>query len=139
MKTQLSRNSFDPTKRYSGVYQQMGRMLTDADWNELAELGKDRLAQTITDVINKGTPRERGLVKVLPQADGSEKYSLRWGYVYVDGIIAEVRADKHADLDDPTETKFEYLHQADLPRAPALPANDYRLYLDVWERTVIAL
>lgn len=139
MKTQLSRNSFDPSKRYSGVYQQMGRMLTDADWNELAELGKDRLAQTITDVINKGTPRERGLVQVLPQADGSEKYSLHWGYVYVDGIIAEVRADKHADLDDPTETKFEYLHQADLPRAPALPANDYRLYLDVWERTVIAL
>ena len=35
MKTQLSRNSFDAKKRYSGIYQQMGRMLTDADWNEL--------------------------------------------------------------------------------------------------------
>ena len=32
MKTQTSRNSFDAVKRYSGVYQQMGRMFTDADW-----------------------------------------------------------------------------------------------------------
>ncbi len=35
MKTEISRDSHQPKKRYSGVYQQQGRMLTDADWNNL--------------------------------------------------------------------------------------------------------
>ncbi|MHA1134959.1 MAG: DUF6519 domain-containing protein [Candidatus Thorarchaeota archaeon] len=30
------------TKGYSGIYQQQGRMLTDADWNELTRIKKDR-------------------------------------------------------------------------------------------------
>lgn len=139
MKTQLSRNSFDPDKRYSGVYQQMGRMLTDADWNELSELGKNRLADVITDVINKGTPRERGIVEIIDQADGTQLYNLRWGYAYIDGIIAQVRPDANATLSDPNGLALEYLHQADFPNPPALPEADHILYLDVWERTIIAL
>ena len=71
MKTQTSRNSFDPVKRYSGVYQQMGRMFTDADWNELSDLAKHRLADALTDVIGSGTPRERGLVMSTEHADGT--------------------------------------------------------------------
>jgi hypothetical protein len=139
MKTQISRNSFDSDKRYSGVYQQMGRMLTDADWNELSELGKNRLADVITDVINKGTPRDRGLVEIIDQADGSHVYNLRWGYAYIDGIIAQVRPDSNATLSDPSGVALEYSHQADFPNPPPLPEADHVLYLDVWERTIIAL
>lgn len=139
MKTQLSRNSFDANKRYSGIYQQMGRMLTDADWNELTEIGKNRLADVLTDVINKGSPRERGLVEIIEQADGSKNYNLRWGYAYVDGIVAQVRPDENATLSDPSGVALEYMFQADFPDPPALPASDYILYLDVWERTIITL
>ena len=139
MKTQLSRNSFDAKKRYSGIYQQMGRMLTDADWNELTDLSKNRLADALTDVIGSGTPRKRGLVRITENSDGSKSYALQWGYCYVDGIIAQVRPDLAATLTDPTGIAFEYAHQADFPGAPALPAGDYQLYVDVWERTVIAL
>ncbi|MDR4518605.1 MAG: DUF6519 domain-containing protein [Nitrosomonas sp.] len=139
MKTQLSRNSFDAKKRYSGIYQQMGRMLTDADWNELTDLSKSRLADALTDIIGSGTPRDRGLVRIAENPDGSKSYTLQWGYCYVDGIIAQVRPDPAATLTDPTGVAFEYEHQADFPGAPALPAGDYQLYVDVWERTVIAL
>jgi hypothetical protein len=138
MKTQTSRNSFRAYKRYSGVYQQMGRMFTDADWNELSDLTKHRLADTLTDAIGSGTPRDRGLVEVTDNGDGTYSHALRWGYAYVDGIVAQVRPDPHATLSDPSELAFEYDHQADFPSAP--PAEgDHILYLDVWERTVVTL
>jgi len=139
MKTQRSRNSFDALKRYSGVYQQMGRMFTDSDWNELSELVKHRLDDSLTDVIGIGTPRERGMVEITDNGDGTNSFTLVWGYAYVDGISAQVRPAIDAVLNDPTGKLFEYEHQADFPGAPALPAVDYQLYLDVWERTVLSL
>ncbi|MDR4515033.1 DUF6519 domain-containing protein [Nitrosomonas sp.] len=139
MKTHISRNSFNAKKRYSGIYQQMGRMLTDADWNELSDIDKNRLADVLIDVIGSGTPKERGLVNVTDNPDGSKSYALQWGYCYVDGLIAQVRPDPAATLSDINGIAFEYAHQVDFPGAPALPVGDYRLYVDVWERTVIAL
>ena len=138
MKTQTSRNSFDPVKRYSGVYQQMGRMFTDADWNELSDLAKHRLADALTDVIGSGTPRGRGLVMSTEHADGTISHALRWGYAYVDGIIAQVRPAPNTVLDDPSGVAFEYNHQADFPNPP-VPEGDHILYLDLWERTVVVL
>ena len=69
MKTEISRDSHQPEKRYSGVYQQQGRMLTDADWNELVEILKERLNDALKDVVGSkdkeggvgGTPRHRAL------------------------------------------------------------------------------
>ncbi len=139
MKTQLSRKTFDELKRYSGVYQQMGRMLTDADWNELSDLNKDRLADVLTDIIGSGTPKERGIVEITEQPDGSNNYRLLWGYAYVDGIVCQLRADPNATLTDPQAKVFEYLHQADFPQATPEPSGNYTLYLDVWERTVTTL
>ena len=55
MKTQRSRNTFDALKRYSGVYQQQGRMITDADWNELSDLLKERLNDVLRDVVGGGS------------------------------------------------------------------------------------
>ncbi len=34
MKGDFSRQTFDPTRHYSGVLAQQGRVQTDADWNE---------------------------------------------------------------------------------------------------------
>lgn len=139
MKTQLSRKTFDALKRYSGVYQQMGRMLTDADWNELSDLNKERLADVVTDIIGSGTPKERGIMEITEQPDGSYRYRLLWGYAYVDGIICQLRPDPDASLTDPQGKAFEYLHQADFPQAEPGPPGNHTLYLDVWERTVTTL
>ncbi|MCF6281646.1 MAG: DUF4815 domain-containing protein [Candidatus Polarisedimenticolaceae bacterium] len=137
MKTERSRNSFDALKRYSGVYQQMGRMFTDSDWNELTDMAKHRLAEARTDVIGSGSPRDRGIMKV-DSSSGTDVYSLQWGYAYVDGIIAQLRPDLTATLTDPNGEAFEYDSQADFP-APPSPVGDHTLYLDVWERTVLSL
>ncbi len=58
MKTEISRNSHQAKKRYSGVYQQQGRMLTDADWNELVDVFKEQLDDALKDVV--GTVDENG-------------------------------------------------------------------------------
>ncbi|MCF6324882.1 MAG: DUF6519 domain-containing protein [Gammaproteobacteria bacterium] len=140
MKTQRSRNSLNELKRYSGVYQQMGRMFTDSDWNELSDMAKNRLSDALADVIGSGTPRERGLMAIVDNGDGTQSHLLKWGYAYVNGIAAQVRPAVGATLIDPAGELFEYQHQADFPAAPPLPVTeDYTYYLDVWERAVITL
>ncbi|WP_462160134.1 DUF6519 domain-containing protein [Pseudoalteromonas sp. GB56] len=129
MKTQISRRSFKANQGYSGVYQQMGRMITDADWNELNDIVKSRLADALVDVIGSGIPKDQGLVRQT----SPDTYELQWGQVYVDGIGAEVRADAHQA---PT---FTFDQQHDFPAVPALSAGEHRLYVDVWERAVTHL
>jgi DNA-binding beta-propeller fold protein YncE len=134
MKTQISRHSRNRDKRYSGVYQQQGRMLTDADWNELGDIIKERLDDALRDVIGSGSPRHRGMVHVTP-GPGGDTIELCWGHVYVDGVPAEVRPA------EPGDPAFDYTKQADFPQPPPLPGPgiDYTLYLDVWERAVTSL
>lgn len=130
MKTEISRDSRQPEKRYSGVYQQQGRMLTDADWNELVDILKEQLNDALKDVVGNGSPLHRNVVN---NDTGTPK--LQWGYLYVDGVQALVRPDATSPTD------FKYDNQEDFPSPPALPvaAVSYYLYADVWERTVTQL
>jgi hypothetical protein len=130
MKTQISRASFDSAADYSGVYQQMGRMITDADWNELTELIKFQMMDTMQDVIGSGTPRARAMVKEISPGN----FQLHWGHVYVDGIRA--RVIPHEKSANP---QFNFSLQRDFPAALILAAGEYRLYVDLWERSVSAL
>ncbi len=123
MKTQISRDSFDPAQRYSGVYQQQGRMVTDADWNELAELIRTRLEGALDDAVASGAPAAGG---AGIEADGT----IRPGRLYVAGIPARI----------PGTAPFAYTAQPDLPQAPPLPAGQpCVLYADVWQRVVTFL
>jgi hypothetical protein len=134
MKSQISRNSRQTEKRYSGVYQQQGRMITDADWNELMDLVRERLDGVLADLVGSGAPRGRAFVQKTEA--GADQLRLGWGWVYVDGVPAQVRPAP--DL-APVPADFQYLAQADFPAPPPLPNDNYTLYLDVWERTVTAL
>lgn len=51
MKADLSRNTFDPARHYSAVRLQQGRILTDADWNEQADLARDHAERLAVDAI----------------------------------------------------------------------------------------
>jgi len=130
MKTQISRASFDAANNYSGVFQQMGRMITDADWNELSELVQFQIMDALQDVIGSGTPRERGMVKTI----APNTYQLHWGHLYVDGIHARALPNEKS-----ANPQFIFSKQADFPATPALAAGEYRFYADVWERSVTAL
>ncbi len=134
MKTQISRTSFDKKKHYSGVYQQQGRMITDADWNEQADISKERLDAALDKVVSSGVPQKGGIVDLT---GASQK--LKWGAVYGDGIQGYIRPDLSQYVGAPPP-EIDYLKQQDFPAPPALPGDgNYSLYVDIWERTVISL
>jgi len=123
MKTQISRDSFQPDKRYTGIHQQQGRMITDSDWNELVAICREQLTQALVDVVGNGSPRT-GAVSVTADR------KIQPGDLYVDGIRAEL----------PGEMPIEAGDQPDLPGYPVLPATGiYTVYADVWGRTVTSL
>lgn len=130
MKTEISRDSYQPEKRYSGLYQQQGRMLTDADWNELVDILKGRLNEALKDVVGNGSPLHRNIVN-----NDTTPPKLEWGAIYIDGIQALVRPDRDAA----SPVNFEYERQEDFPQPPPIVPANHVLYADVWERTVTQL
>jgi len=126
MKTQTSHPSERDHKQYSGVYQQQGRMITDADWNALTDIERRRWAQTLLDTVASGAPRADGLA--LRETDSGDLLIVP-GTVYVEGRRAQLR--------DPEP--IEPRDQLDYPNAPTFPGKNLTLYADVWERSVTAL
>lgn len=126
MKTQISRDTFQPARHYSGVQLQQGRMIVDADWNELDAIVRSRLEAALADAVSSGAPRSGGLALFL---DGAN-LRLRPGRLYVDGLPAA--------LDGPA-AGIALTAQPDYPNPPPLPAGDLRFYADVWERSISAL
>ncbi len=128
MKTQLSQFPETLHRPYSGVYQQQGRMITDADWNATTQVSKDRLDRALADVIGKGTPEQGGIIT----GDEDAGFEIVWGDVYVDGVRAELTSRSGS-------VAFGLTDQMDFPDAIAAPNGAHRLYLDVWERSLTAL
>ncbi len=131
MKGEISRYSHRPDKRYSGVFWQMGRMLTDADEIELREIVNDGLVDLGLDAVESGAPVEGGVVEL--DADG-QPVALRPGIVYADGVRGEVRAS----TDVPLGPLDLYENQIDFPNPPPT-SGEVVAYVDLWERTVTAV
>ncbi|MEO5607300.1 MAG: DUF6519 domain-containing protein, partial [Polaromonas sp.] len=51
MQGDSSRDSFNPARHYSAVRLQQGRVITDADWNEQADLTRYRAERLARDTI----------------------------------------------------------------------------------------
>src|SRR6185503_1196358 len=133
MKTQISRWSDDPAKRRSGIYQQQGRMISDADLNELVELLKRRVDDALGDIVGSGTPRAGGVGLVSAGTTAAAGPLLRPGALYADGVRARLTATT-------TGATFALNAQADFPSPPAWTnPGDQILYADLWELTTSAL
>lgn len=128
MKTQISRNSFQADRPYSGLYLQQGRMITDADWNELSDIDKTRLIDALADTVAGGTPRVDGL-RLLADPEGSTNILLQPGRLYVEGVPARLAAAGPLAINN----------QPDYPIQADYNGQSLRLYADVWERAVTAL
>ena len=141
MKTQISNHNHQPEKRYSGVYQQQGRMVTDADWNELNDIIKQRVNDALRDIVGSGVPWQEASPEIIV-ADGKE-VKIRPGPIYVDGIRAVLTAIADNGIDP--AVPFALYQQQDFPLAqqnlPPTPGNPgkYKIYADIWERTVVSL
>src|SRR5215207_4231732 len=143
MKADLSRQTFDPKKRYSGLLMQQGRVQLDAEWNEQQEIHQYRAQTGAEDVIGaRGTPiGEDGSATGFEITARDGTLFIGDGHIYVDGILCV------NDSEDP----LPYEKQPDLPSADDLTKwmegtesenGDFRpglVYLDVWERHVTHL
>ncbi|HLK93884.1 MAG TPA: DUF6519 domain-containing protein [Polyangia bacterium] len=133
MKSDKSRETFVPTKHYSSVRLQQGRVLTDADWNEQSDIIEHRDETTSLDVIGpSGAPVGNPgftIVNVAPFT-GVADLSISAGRMYVDGILCE--------LEEPTlyATQPDPVYDTNLNTPPTIPTGFVLAYLDVWERHI---
>ena len=131
MKAQISNDSFRKEKRFSGVYQQQGRMITDADWNELVEIIKQRQAGALDNVVRSGVPKDDGVLSI-EESDEGRIATVQAGSLFVNGVHAEVVLKPGTESFYTRQQGFE--QPLDLPDEWASPV----LYADVWERLVLA-
>jgi hypothetical protein len=129
MKGDFTRLTFDPTKHYSRVLEQQGRVQVDADWNEMNDIHRYFMRRLAADLIGPhggsgdsfkiGFP---GAAEVAPKG-----LRLSVGNYYVDGIMCENEGDSPVlgpqGFPIPSDDKLE-------------KDGSYFLYLDVWERHV---
>ncbi|MFS8086325.1 MAG: DUF6519 domain-containing protein, partial [Acidobacteriota bacterium] len=153
MKSDSSRFTFDPSKHFTGVRMQQGRVQIDADGNEQSDIFNHRVETEASDVIGVcGGPIHNPafhIVSAISHLSAEEQalpanrgplsgFSLRdflisAGRYYVDGILCE------------NEKLTSYLSQPDLPRLdpdiqPVIGAAGlYLIYVDVWQRLLTAL
>lgn len=119
MKGDFTRLTFDPTKNYSRVMMQQGRVHLDADWNEMVEMQLHFLRTLAKDIIGPhGGPENSFNIQVID----NKKIQIMSGHYYVDGILCQ------------NPSPLPYLEQSGVSQGNLENNKSYLLYLDVWER-----
>lgn len=143
MAADFSKVRFNPTLNYAGVDLQQGRVLLDADFNELTALLDRRLRALAGDVLGRAT--------VGANTPDAFKLSLvagalhiGRGRLYVDGLLAENHGSGAPAYDaltaGPTfSTTTPFTLQPWLKGQTPPTAGRHLVYLDVWNREVSAL
>jgi hypothetical protein len=154
MGADISRARFEALKDFAGVQLQQGRVLLDADFNELVDVLDRRLRASAADLGSPGPQAGESDVAVVPRTtpDGfavtaaGGTISIGVGRMYVDGIVVENHGAGPTDRFDPllAETVFTaptpYTAQPYWSTPDPLPAaGSYLAYLDVWQREVTPL
>ena len=138
MKGDFARVTFDRTRHYSQVFQQQGRVLLEADWNEQGALTLHLLRALAYDLMGPCWAAGGGFgidskdlknpAKIAP----AQEWRLAPGHFYVDGILCE--NDKICTLaGQPYAPTFDY-NPAEGTSGFEHPDAPYVLWLDVWER-----
>lgn len=124
MKGDFSRFTFRPSKRYTAVLMQQGRVTVDADWNEQAAVSEYFERVRFEDVVGScGVPGGTGFA-IDVRADGTLEVSP--GRLYAGGLACEL------DASTPLEPLLRN------PLGPT-PGRTDLVYLDVWERHITAV
>jgi hypothetical protein len=147
MKGDFSRMTFDPTKHFSRVLMQQGRVQLDADWNEQTAILLHYLQTLAADLIGPhGGPGasfqivacEKDSQPVACNTDGAsathKDFYVRLGHYYVDGILCELDGEPARYTQQPPYTNDTITDTTDLD-----VETDYLVYLDVWERHITYL
>lgn len=93
MKSDISRQTFDPRKHYSRVVMQQGRVQLDADWNEQQDIMLHHIETQARDVIGaSGASLAQGGFALTFTPDSSDLI-ISPGSLYVDGILCELEEE----------------------------------------------
>lgn len=134
MKSDITRDTFRPSKHFSRVISQQGRVMLDADSNEQTSILLHYLRTLAMDLIGPyAAPVMRPGFSLVSETDG---LFITPGRYYVNGIL--VQNDARASYTD----QPYYVAPADDPFAKAIASKtdaSYWVYLDVWERHVTSL
>ena len=130
MKGDFSRYTFDATKHYSAVFDQQGRVRTDADKHEEVEIESHLRESALRDIVGQsGAPEENPGFRLRRSPQGL--LLIGAGHYYVDGILCE------------NEEEVSFTEQPHLPgqNLPSFEGNTRRFlaYLDVWRRHITAI
>jgi hypothetical protein len=144
-----TRFTFQPTKDFSGVLKQQGRVDLDADWNELIAIVDRRWRSETIDIVGHCVVPDTTPDAFLITPTATGRFSIGIGRMYIDGIQVEnhgLPPDNYlADLGELRGTlPVPYDNQPYLPAPlpPALPGTADTtdlVYLDVWRREVTVL
>lgn len=145
MSGDYSRQRFDPTRDFSGVLMQQGRVQLDSDWNELIAILDRRLRAETTDIIGKCVvPKETPGGFEIQISGGT--LTIQRGRIYVDGLLAENHGKAPLEFDPVLAEQrgklpVPYNEQPYLPNAAVVaPApqsgGPHLVYIDVWRREV---
>ena len=143
MKGDFSRNTFSPKKNYHAVLMQQGRVLLDADWNEMVDIANHRHSLTMRNLVGEhgglGTGFKVTFVDETPifnPGAGADKDKsipdlyLNPGQYYAGGFSC--------GLDEPILFEYQpYFPGAADHKKDVLADADvhlWLLYLEVWER-----
>ncbi len=128
MKGDFSKLNFNSDNHYSSVRMQQGRIQTDADWNEQADIFNYRLALETTDFIGgSGAPEYAPGFGI--DALG-KNLNISPGRYYINGLLYQ---NKQEEL----FTQQTFFPNATLP-ATAQEGELYLVYLDGWQRSITA-
>jgi hypothetical protein len=132
MKDDFTRDTFDPTKHFSRVLMQQGRVTLDADHNEQTGILLHLLRTLARDIIGPyAAPSVGGGFRLISPAAGA--LTITAGHYYVDGILVENEADC------PYGQQPDYPLSADDALAKEIQnptGGSFWVYLDVWERNI---
>ena len=146
MKGDFSRNTFKPQKNYHAVRMQQGRVILDADWNEMVDIVNDQRTVALRNMIGahgglgdsfKVTFAGEGTTWCKESEADSDQPGiyLHAGQYYANGYactLAEtIPFAEQLHFPGATEHKQEALGKED--------SNQWLLYLDVWERHLTAI
>ncbi len=109
MKSDISRQTFDPRKHYNRVIMQQGRVQLDADWNEQQDILLHRIETHTRDMIGQsGVPQEGGGfdIRFLP---GERDLEICPGRLYIDGLLCELEPGTVIPV---TTIEADYVHVA---------------------------
>ena len=145
MKGDFARVTFDPSRHYSQVLQQQGRVLLESDWNEQASIHLHLLHTLVRDLVGPcwAAGGGFGITSTTTNADGSSKplpladWQLAPGHFYVDGILC-VNETECTLATQPHAPTTDY-GVADGKSGFENPPAGFVLWLDVWERHLSAV